>query len=171
LACGKIRGLRRPDRDSFDAAHALAAELIGGPVARASTLAAVDTVHPGTILIHLEGGVLTGLLALLPLRQAGREALLADRFDGLRPDLDLISTPAERPSAVYAWGCAARTRPAARAVMSVTAALPEEAYPGVNFFARAATPAGLRALTSSLGYAPVGSHGLLRRIPPFRRAA
>lgn len=171
LACGEIRGLRRPNPENFDAAHALAAELIGGSVAQASTLAAVDAVHPGTILVHLEAGALTGLLAVLPLRPCGREALIADSFDGLDPDLEMIATRPERPAAIYAWGCAARTRPAARAVMSVTAALPHEAYPGVDFFARAATPAGLRALTSSLGYAPVGGNGLLRRSPPLRRAA
>jgi hypothetical protein len=119
----------------------------------------------------VEGEALTGALAVLPLRQAGREALVAGRLDGLRPDLELVSRPDERPSAIYAWGCAARTRRAARAVMATTAALPEEAFGGINFFARAATPAGLRALTVCLGYAPVGEHGLLRRLPSLRRAA
>jgi hypothetical protein len=163
--------LRRPTPEAFEPANRLAAELIGGRVAQASTLAEVDAIHPGSILVHVEGGALTGLLAVLPLRRAGRDLLLDGSFDGLQPELKSIAPPKERPAAVYAWGCAARTRAAARAVMGVTAAFPLEVYPDVAFYARAATPAGLRALTFSLGYAPVGGNGLLRRNPPLRRAA
>jgi hypothetical protein len=171
LACGARRGLRRARADEFATASELAAHLIGGEVASADTLAAVDRAHPGAVLIHLEEAALTGVLAILPLRRRGRDALLRGRFDGVRPDPALVAPPAERPAAVYAWGCAARTRAAARAVMQVTAALPEEAYPGVCFFAKAATPAGLRALTDSLGYVPIGHLGLLRREADLRRAA
>jgi hypothetical protein len=173
LDCGAAFDLSAPAGREVDAVHAFAAGLIGGAIAAPATMRAVNAAAPGSLLVSRDGEGLAGLLATLPLREAGREALIAGVFDGLAVDLTLLARPPERPAAVYAWGCAARTAAAARALLAATQALCERVFPDTPFFARAATEAGRTALVRRLGYAPMpgADPDMLWRPPGLRRAA
>lgn len=155
LACGESYGLHAPSAAEITPLHDFAAELIGGEIASPDILSAVSRRAPGSLLVCDDGEAVCGMLATLPLREAGRRSLLAGRFDGVRLDLGLVARTNERPAAVYAWGCAARTRDAARALLGAAQAMAEQVFAEIPFFARAATEAGRRALTVSLGYVPL----------------
>lgn len=45
----------------------------------------------------------SGLVAILPLNEAGLDAIVTGRLEGGRPDLALIAPPGEEPKALYFW--------------------------------------------------------------------
>jgi len=146
-------------------AHSLAADLIGSDIASAQTLGAAQAISAGSVLVVRDQSGISGVLATLLLRASGREAMEAGRFDGVGLDLSMIARSGEAPAAFYAWGCAARSREAARVVVSAAAGL-TRLFRAIPRFARAATVAGARTLTVSMGYLPVSGVADLYWLPP-----
>ena len=173
LRWGEEFGLRSPKPAEMAAARAFGAERIRGEVVSLDTLSAVARIAPGAVLIKAEGDEIVGLLAVLPLREPGRAALLAGRFDAVDVASRLVARPAERPAAVYAWACAAKASHVARALLGATDSLARAVFPEIPFFARAATADGRRVLLGSLGYRAFGpaAPDLLWRPPAARAAA
>jgi hypothetical protein len=155
LRCGESFGLRAPAITEIGAVHDFAAGLIGGEIASSRVLAAVCRRAPGSLLICSDSAGVEGLLATLPLRETGRRSLLSGSFDGVRLDIGQVARAGEGPAAAYAWGCAARTRTAAKALLGASQAMAEEVFADIPFYSRAATDAGRRTLTASLGYVPL----------------
>lgn len=154
VECAAEAGLHPASDREIQAAHSLAASLIGSDIATAETLRSAQSISGTTVLVTDDGNEVTGVLATLLLRDKGRAAIQAGRFDGVGLDLSMIARPDEIPAAFYAWGCAAEGRDAARAVVAGAAGL-TRLFSFVPRFARAATVAGARTLTVSMGYLPV----------------
>jgi hypothetical protein len=154
------------------AGRALAAELINPQIASEEALRAIHARNGAGLYVVREEGVVTGMLALVLLNEAGFHALLDDTFAALNPALEHVAGRTEEPAAIYGWGVAGANRAAA-----ATAALAAQASCEISpcpFFARAATEAGLRLLTRRmmLTLYPGSASGLLwRPWPQVRRAA
>jgi hypothetical protein len=155
-------------------ARALAARLISPGVASACTLEAVHR-HAGgaAVFVFREPDLLTGVVAFAPLTRAGLEALLAERFDAVAPDLSHIAAPGEPVAAGYGWGMAGVTAPARKAVVAAAIALYEQVLPDAPWFTRAATADGRRVVLGKFGYEPLraSASGLLVRWPGLRERA
>jgi hypothetical protein len=124
----------------IDEAHALVMRLIGPPVASIAVLRSVHSHTQASLFVFREGRI-TGLLAELPLTQAGLAALTAGRFNGLEPLPEQIARPGQDVVAYYCWGNAAETRRAAAATVRGMVIARDEIYPELPHFARAAVPA------------------------------
>lgn len=144
-------GLQRPGAADFVRIRKQAAKLIGSHIAPVGALRAVSALHPASLTLRRENGEISGVLAFMPLRPAALLAVATERFDATSPKLDLIATGAERPAAVYLWGLAAVTPPAAVAILDAVALI-RRRLPGVPFFARASAPDGRKLLCERLGY-------------------
>lgn len=148
-------------------AHQLAQTLIGGPMAPLSTYLAVQQLVKAAIFGIFEKNQLTGALASFPVNAEGLTQLESGDFNARDLDLSLLSPPGAAPSAYYGWGFAGATKRAAGAVVLASRALHRRLFWAIPTFARAVTPAGLRAV-QAIGFRPVsdGPDGLVR-IEPF----
>ncbi|WP_313901489.1 GNAT family N-acetyltransferase [Methylobacterium sp. J-070] len=82
-----------------------------------------------------------GLTAILPLNEAGMQALLSGTFDASDPDTGFIALQHERPAGIYLWVIHARRRLAA-AVALMLQRISTPLCRDVDLFARAATAEG-----------------------------
>jgi hypothetical protein len=152
----------------------LAATLISPSVASLATIRAVHARTGYGIYVVREEGAVAGWLALVMLNEQGLAAVRDDSFDPIDPDLGCLASPLEAPVAVYSWGIATASRPAAKSLIEACWVV-RERLPDIPFFVRASTEAGHRLLTEKLcfvGY-PGTTSGLLwwRRLDQARRAA
>lgn len=134
-------------------ARDIGAAMIGADLASAETLTRCQQTAEAVVFGYREADVLTGMMALLPLNGAGLRQLEAASFDARDPSLDLVSRPGEAPACYYAWGIAATTKDAARALIKASASLHTHLFWAIPSYTRAATEDGLR-LMSSFGYRP-----------------
>jgi len=152
----------------------LAASLISPDVASLQTIQAVHERTGYGIYVVREAGAVAGWLALVMLNEAGLAAVEDDSFDPVNPDLRYLTSPFETPVAVYSWGIATASRPAAQALIESCWAI-RRCLPDIPFFVRAATASGQRLLTEKLSFVsyPGTATGLLwwRRLDQARRAA
>ncbi|MEO6341406.1 MAG: hypothetical protein ABIO39_15290 [Caulobacteraceae bacterium] len=130
------------------------AALIGEWIASVETIVAVSRHNPQCLLVYREDGRVTGVVSFLLLRPAGLLSIATDTFDGVAPDIDMLTSPEETPLAGYGWALAAKTRKAAAAVLAGLGRVRTDLYPGIPFFARAATNDGRRVLCGRLRYLP-----------------
>lgn len=135
-------------------ARDIGAGLIGQSLASAETLIAIQRTAESVVFGYREDGALAGMMALLPLREPAIAALLEGRFDACSPDMDLVARPGEAPACYYAWGIAATSKTAARAMIQASAALRRTLFWAIPSFTRAVTDDG-RRLMASFGYRPV----------------
>lgn len=149
-------GLRPLRPREIERARALAADKISDRIASVDLFGAVQALTQASIFGFTEDARFTGVMAVLPLRQAALPALDAGDFNGAAFDLDLVAPSGEAPAAWYGWGFAASTNAAGRAVVRAGMALQRELYWGVPAFTRAVTAAGARA-TLLMGYRPLRS--------------
>jgi len=150
-------------------ARDIGAALIGETLASADLLSAIQRATHNVVFGFREDGALTGMMALLPLRQAGHALLLAGRFDARAPDLDLVARPGEAPACYYAWGIAATSKHAARAMIQFSSTLHQTLFWDIPSFTRAVTGDGVR-LMGSFGYRPINDADpqLIMAPPPGR---
>jgi len=81
------------------------------------------------------------------------EQLLADRFDALDIDTDLLAREGERPAALYAWGGSQpRPRRAGAAVLGAAVAIKSTLFPTMTAFTRAVTGAGRHVAQTRYGF-------------------
>lgn len=127
----------------------------------APTLADIETVHAAqertraTCFSFVEDGELTGLFVFLLANAGGLEALMADAFDPLSPDMELLAAPDQRPEAYYGWALAGTTPEARLTVISAANHLRHHTLRYAPCFCHVATDAGRRAVTGKLGYSLV----------------
>jgi hypothetical protein len=140
------------DRE-LEPARALAARLIGGENVSVAGLRRVYERQGTGVFVSRTDQDVVGVLALIFLNAVGHAAVLAERLDPLAPDLSLVVSGREEPTAVYAWGIAASTREAAQVLVRGAIAL-GDAVPGIPFYVRAATEAGRRLLTEKMSFTP-----------------
>lgn len=134
-------------------AREVSADMIGADLASAETLIACQRTAEAVVFGYRENGALTGMMALLPLNADGLVNMECGAFDARAPSLNLIARPGDEPAGYYAWGIAATTKDAARALIRTSAALRTNLFWAIPSFTRAATADGLR-LMSSFGYRP-----------------
>ena len=151
----------------------LFAAAIGGELASLATVQALVGDGSAEARVWLDGSGVAAALIYLWLSPAGVRALAEGRFDGREPDRAHLGR-AHASAGVYAWACAGAGLEGRRAVMRAWAELKAGAFARLPFFARAATPAGRKALIERLHCLPVDETGGLLWAAPVhapRRAA
>ncbi|HUZ12167.1 MAG TPA: hypothetical protein VMU93_04860 [Caulobacteraceae bacterium] len=133
----------------------MAERLMGHAVAPIDTYVNVREIQPAAVLIFREAGVVTGVISALFLGALALPDLLEGRFDGITPDLALLTTEGGSPALLYSWGIAAQTKLAATSILGVAADVPAQLYPTITAFTRAVTAAGRRTATGRYGYRPM----------------
>ncbi|HWA64006.1 MAG TPA: hypothetical protein VG939_21720 [Caulobacteraceae bacterium] len=130
----------------------LAERLMDHKVASLATYRAVQSVQPCSLLVYKEEGRVTGVIGMLFLRAAAVEQLVAGEFDALDPALELLTAEDEAPVAAYAWGVAAETKDAGKAILGGGAAVRQKLFPTITAFTRAVTGAGRHVAVTRYGY-------------------
>jgi len=147
-------GLRPLSNHEIALAQAIGAQLIGQSLASVETLVEIEATARHVLFGFCEDGSLTGMMALLPLRAPALTALVNGQFDARAPDIALVARPGEAPACYYAWGIAATSKHAARAMIQASAALRRTLFWAIPSFTRAVTEDG-RRLMASFGYQPI----------------
>ena len=174
--CVARDGLTPMNGAVLPAAGELAGAAVGPSIVRRADFLAVDAISGCTAFAHMGREGFAGALAVIPLRNNGLEALRADRFNGVQPDLDLVARPGEAAAAIYGWGIVGSGPRSRAAVLRAVDRLRRELTFQVPWYCRAATDDGARVILGRLGYAPVpgSASGLFVSEPlslPLRRAA
>lgn len=146
--------LEIPEEHELAEGRSVMAALIGEWIASVETITEVFRQNPLCCLVYKEDGKITGVVSFLLLRPAGLLAIATDKFNGVAPDVEMIATPDEAPTAGYGWALAAKSRKAAAAVLLGLDKVRGEVFPQIPFFARAATQDGRRVLCGRLRYIP-----------------
>ena len=168
VACVHACGLRIAAPDELADVRKLATDLISPQVMPLAGLHMVlRRTRCGILVFEEAGGALAGMLALARLTDKGHEALLAGGFNPLAPLARHYARPGDLASAVYVLAGAARSRDAARAVVTSCTRLRETVMAELPFFGRAVTAAGLRVLTERMHWSETAG-GLLWS-PPRRQ--
>lgn len=154
------------------AAHALAERLIGAGIVSAEDLAAVHARTGAGVFVTYDDGALSGILAFVLLTRAGRDAVLADAFDAVRPASAHVARPQDAVCGLYGWGVAAVAKPAARRLIEGAHIMGRNSVSHLPYYARPATAAGERLMRDRLGFVDVpGSRTGLVWAPPFNLRA
>jgi len=171
VACVRACGLCVAKPDQLADVRKLATDLISPQVMPLAGLHMVlRRTRCGILVFEEAGGVLTGTLALARLTNKGYEALLAGGFNPLAPVAKHYARPGDPASAVYVLAGAARSREAARAVVTACTRLQETVMAELPFFGRAVTAAGLRVLTERMHWSET-ANGLLWSPPRSKERA
>ena len=173
LAAGAGLGFSPPDVGEARAGRIMAGELIGHEVADVATILDLLALQPASTLVFREDSRVTGFASTLLLRSGAEAELLADRFDGLRPQARLLCRPDDPVGLYYVWGVAGSTKAATTAIMRLQAALRYETLADLTAYALAVTPAGRRAGLTQLDYRPARGpdDGLIVGAPTAQRRA
>jgi hypothetical protein len=154
LAAGAALGFSPPDAVEALAGRVMACELMGHDVAEVATILELLALQPGSTLVFREDARVTGFASTLLLKRDAEAELLADRFDGLRPQQALLCGPDDTVGLYYIWGVAGSTKAATTAIMRFQAALRYATLADLTAYALAVTPAGRRAGLTQLDYRP-----------------
>ena len=154
LAAGAALGFSPPDAAEARAGRVMAGDLMGHEVAEVGTILALLARQPASTLVFREDARVTGFASTLLLKAGAEAALLADRFDGLRPQEAHLCRPDDPVGLYYVWGVAGSTKAATTAIMRFQAALRYETLADLTAYALAVTPAGRRAGLTQLDYRP-----------------
>jgi hypothetical protein len=141
-------------------ARRLAEQAMGRSVAPLSALRRLTLLAPGSILVFESKNVVTGVLGVLPLTEAGLRRLLGGSLELTDPRRSIVANTFDQAFALYAMGIAAVGKDAARAVVAGVVRL-REAFPEVAFYARPVTDAGRRVLVERLGCVAVPESPLM----------
>jgi len=129
--------------------------LMGNDVASVKTIVSILALQRASILVFIEAGSVTGIVATLLLRASAEPTLEAGGFDGLAPDEAFLARPEEPSPIYYLWGIAGATKTASTAVMELSRRLRYGALAELTAYARAATPVGRHVGVTQLGFRPV----------------
>jgi hypothetical protein len=136
-------------------AQDLAGTLMEHKVVSVDTLIEVQEVQPTMTLVFKEDGVITGVTGNLLLRPNAVEPLLAGQFDAVNVNLDYLCRDGDPVALGYAWGVAATTKPAGKAVVTVGGLWRRQLLPNLATFTRAVTPIGRHIALTRHGYQPL----------------
>ncbi|WP_430431911.1 hypothetical protein [Oceanicaulis sp.] len=103
-----------------------------------------------------EAGEASGFIALLFLNPVGFEALMYGRLSPDQPELDQLTAPDERASAIYVWCLAGVSEADKRAVVRAVTEARRKAFPHVALFARPMSREG-RMMTAALDAPSAGA--------------
>lgn len=137
--------------------RSLAVGLVGEPIASLETMKWVhDQTGLGLLGVTHSGlkgqddpedrSPLCGLLGLVPLTEAGNQAVLVDAFDAVTPDPAHVCSFEDEPAGVFGWGIAVSHHEAARLLVNLGLFISEQIVPAVDWYARAVTDDGARLL-------------------------
>jgi len=149
---GGIVFVRMAREDEIGALHQLTVSQIGQHVAPLEAMQDVYRHNPETLWIIFRApdgdksqAKMVGYYGFLHLNEAGHKALEARTLTPRKPDMSLLTPAGERPSAVYIWAIVAR-RLTTLTIPLVGKGLGIKRYGGLQFYATAATMAGLNGL-------------------------
>jgi len=149
---GGIVFVRMAREDEIETLHQLTVSQIGQHVAPLEAMQDVYRHNPETLWIIFRApdgdksqAKLVGYYGFLHLNEAGHKALEARTLTPRKPDMSLLAAAGERPSAVYIWAIVAR-RLTTLTIPLVGKGLGIKRYGGLQFYATAATMAGLNGL-------------------------
>lgn len=146
-------GLRIAEPPEVSPAVELAEALTGSAMAEPLV---VSRVHETTgMTTFVTGHPIDGVFLIIPLAEAGVDAVRAGTFKPADPRAEHLCHNHEHCFGVYIGVFAGQSRDARRSVMHASAILRVEIFASVPCFARAATEDGARAM-ASLGFAPAG---------------
>ncbi len=133
-------------------ARAITAKLISDSIASPEVFSAVQAITHASVFVYLEGRAVTGMLGLFLIRPSGLRAIESGTFDGINPDLDMVTRPGEMPAACYGWGFAGTTNVGGGAAVKAAVALRNRLFWRIPVFTRTATADGVRVITGKMGY-------------------
>jgi len=174
--------VRRAVLDEVDALTAIARREVGPTTAPADVVRRVmshNTEGFFTVLHARPGPMpaeIIGFYGYLMLNLPGVEAILSGGFDGLGPDLSMLCSERDTPAALYGWCAVARgVNKWARPLVMKQLSGPR--YQGLDFYYRAVTEDGLRAIIklgcvpARPGEAPARGCIMVKRANPAAKAA
>jgi len=131
-------------------ASAVAVTALGGALASAEIVLGCQARTGRCFFIRRnEAGEASGFIALLFLNALGFEALMYGHLSPDNPDLDQLTAPDERASAIYVWCLAGVSEADKRAVVRAVTEARRRAFPHVALFARPMSREG-RMMTAAL---------------------
>ena len=131
-------------------ASAVAVTALGGALASAEIVLGCQARTGRCFFIRRnEASEASGFIALLFLNALGFEALMYGRLSPDNPDLDQLTAPDERASAIYVWCLAGVSEADKRAVVRAVTEARRRAFPHVALFARPMSREG-RMMTAAL---------------------
>ena len=138
-------------------ASTVAETALGGALASADIVLACQARTQRCFFIRRnEAGEASGFIALLFLNAQGFEALMYGRLSPDHPDLDQLTAPDERASAIYVWCLAGVSEADKRAVVRAVTEARRKAFPHVALFARPMSREG-RMMTAALDAPSAGA--------------
>ncbi len=163
-------GAERASPQDVSHVHNLAMQLLGDGIASPSMLAAMQAHNEDTVFVvrrperpeDLQGSgddaaqAVKAFLALLPLTDAGIEALWADHFDPIDVKYNWVSALTKQTKGVYVWGVGGSDRLSRRDIWGLARHLERDVFGDLPHFARPATPRG-QTLMRQHGYTPLAA--------------
>ncbi|VXC60971.1 conserved hypothetical protein [Oceanicaulis sp. 350] len=138
-------------------ASTVAVTALGGALASEDIVLACQTRTQRCFFIRRnETGEASGFIALLFLNARGFEALMYGRLSPDQPELDQLTAPDERASAIYVWCLAGVSEADKRAVVRAVTEARRKAFPHVALFARPMSREG-RMMTAALDAPSAGA--------------
>ncbi|XBQ15458.1 MAG: hypothetical protein ABL308_10885 [Oceanicaulis sp.] len=138
------------EADDIAEALALGESALGGGLVPQNVVQACENRTGRCFFIRrAETGEAEGFIALLYLNKAGYEALMWGRFRPEAPDLDHLTVPGERATAIYVWCLAGSTDEARFACVRAVTEARRKAFPDIALFARPMSREG-RMMTAAL---------------------
>ncbi|HCR65527.1 MAG: hypothetical protein CMH90_05590 [Oceanicaulis sp.] len=138
-------------------ASTVAVTALGGALASEDIVLACQARTQRCFFIRRnETGEASGFIALLFLNARGFEALMYGRLSPDQPELDLLTAPDERASAIYVWCLAGVSEADKRAVVRAVTEARRKAFPHVALFARPMSREG-RMMTAALDAPSAGA--------------
>lgn len=145
-------GLKLANDAEIRDARAITAQRISDGIASPEVFSAVQAITHASLFVYLEGRAVTGMLGLFLIRPSGLRAIENGTFDGVNPDLDMVTRPGEIPAACYGWGFAGTTNLGGGAAVKAAVALRNRLFWRIPVFTRTATEDGVRVITGKMGY-------------------
>ena len=138
-------------------ASTVAVTALGGALASENIVLACQARTQRCFFIRRnETGEASGFIALLFLNARGFEALMYGRLSPDQPELDQLTAPDERASAIYVWCLAGVSEADKRAVVRAVTEARRKAFPHVALFARPMSREG-RMMTAALDAPSAGA--------------
>lgn len=138
-------------------ASTVAVTALGGALASEDIVLACQARTQRCFFIRRNAaGDASGFIALLFLNARGFEALMYGRLSPDQPELDQLTAPDERASAIYVWCLAGVSEADKRAVVRAVTEARRKAFPHVALFARPMSREG-RMMTAALDAPSAGA--------------
>ena len=167
VARAKAFGFRLATRQELEAAVSMAETLIHGKLASVDSISRMNAQTGMTAWVT--GDPVDGIFLILPLTEAGENAVRDGSYDPAAPRREHLAVQGEGVSAFYVGVYAGKTREARKKIMTASAVLRVEMFGVFPAYARGATEDGRRSMLS-LGFQKFeGGLSDLYVQPPFQQ--